>query len=68
MSACQCNYGGSSFLGCCVMRNRTARTIPKRGNICSGGWVSSSYSAELTAADHVKYCHRDEEEQDDDQD
>ena len=34
MSACQCNYGGSSFLGWCVMRNRTARSIPKSGNIC----------------------------------
>ena len=45
MSACQCNYGGSSFLGCCVMRNRTARSIPKSGNICPNAELAQELEA-----------------------
>ena len=33
MSVCSCDYG-RYVLGACIMRNRTARTIPKRGNVC----------------------------------
>ena len=34
MNVCDCSFAESEVVGDCVMRNRTARTIPKSGNTC----------------------------------